>query len=173
MKGATQDITFWSMILGLLNIGHTKKKWNSSSLTNPHEQAEDSTICIDWRWPFRLLHCVLMLAIITCSCLVPIKNNGFSLTLTPNASLNLSFTQHLNRIWYWHFLTIHEQNTYMVYKQMLIKNIGNATGDKTKKGILWKLVFYESPSANIGYSTDTSLSICLSIIQLSEVHGKR
>ena len=38
VKDATQDITFWSIILGLLNKGHTKKKWNSSSFTNPHEQ---------------------------------------------------------------------------------------------------------------------------------------
>ena len=28
------------MILGLLNKGHPKKKWNSSSFANPHEQAE-------------------------------------------------------------------------------------------------------------------------------------
>ena len=90
VKGATEDITFWSMILGLLNKGHPKKKWNSSSFTNPHEQAEDSTMCIDWRWPFRLLHRILSLAIITCSCLVPMRNKGFSFILAPNASLNLS-----------------------------------------------------------------------------------
>ena len=90
VKGATEDITFWSMIVGLLNKGHPKKKWNSSSFTNPDEQTEDSTMCIDWRWQFRLLHHILSLAIITCSCLVPMRNKGFSFILAPNASLNLS-----------------------------------------------------------------------------------
>ena len=89
-KGATEDISFWSMFLGLLNKGHPKKKWNSSSFTNPHEQAEDSIMCIALRWPFRLLHCILSLAIITCSCLVPMRNKGFSLISAPKASLNLS-----------------------------------------------------------------------------------
>ena len=82
VKGAIQEISFWSAILGHW-IEDIPKKWNSSSCINPHDQAEHSTTCINRRWPFRLLHRILILAIVTCSCLVSIQNNELSFILFP------------------------------------------------------------------------------------------
>ena len=47
VKGAMFPIAFWSVTLGLLYRGHTRKKWNSFSFMNPHEQAGESISFIE------------------------------------------------------------------------------------------------------------------------------
>ena len=47
VKGAMFPIAFWSVTLGLLYREHIRKKWNSFSFMNPHEQEFYFGICRD------------------------------------------------------------------------------------------------------------------------------